>query len=126
MLFTLPLLDVIGGCVSKAQNAGKGNWNIHASVNSTPRHVGDLHEYRGFDVVWLFGLTRRPARYTNQKIWSRRNLALPVMALRLQNSLRLQTCDPNDLNAIKSYSYRFCSHTTWHRSADCRGKGRDQ
>jgi hypothetical protein len=22
--------------------------------------------------VWLFGLTRRPARYNKQKIWSRR------------------------------------------------------
>ena len=67
-----PLLDVIGGCVSKSQNAGEGNLEFPRLREFYIRLVGDLHEYRDLDVVWLFGLTRRPARYNEQKIWSRR------------------------------------------------------
>ena len=67
-----PMLDVIGGCVSKSQNAGRGNLEFPRLREFYIRLVGDLHEYRDLDVVWLFGLTRRPARYNEQKIWSRR------------------------------------------------------
>jgi hypothetical protein len=67
-----PLLDVIGGCVSKSQNADEGNLEFPRLREFYIRLVGDLHEYRDLDVVWLFGLTRRPARYNEQKIWSRR------------------------------------------------------
>lgn len=67
-----PLLEVIGGCVSKSQNAGEGNLEFPRLREFYIRLVGDLHEYRDLDVVWLFGLTRRPARYNEQKLWSRR------------------------------------------------------
>ena len=66
------LLDVIGGCVSKSQNAGEGNLDFTRLREFYIRLVGDLHDYRDLDVVWLFGLTRRPARYNEQKIWMRR------------------------------------------------------
>lgn len=66
------LIDVIGGCVSKSQNAGEGNLEFPRLREFYTRLVGDLHEYRDLDVVWLFGLTRRPARYAEQKIWRRR------------------------------------------------------
>jgi hypothetical protein len=67
-----PLLEVIGGCVSKSQNAGEGNLQFPRLREFYIRLVGDLHEYRDLDVVWLFGLTRRLERYENQKIWVRR------------------------------------------------------
>lgn len=66
------LIEVIGGCVSKAQNAGEGDLAFPRLREFYTRLVGDLHEYRDIDVVWLFGLTRRPARYAEQKIWHRR------------------------------------------------------
>jgi hypothetical protein len=66
------LIEVIGGCVSKSQSAGQGNLEYPRLREFYTRLVGDLHEYRDFDVVWLFGLTRRPARYAEQKIWQRR------------------------------------------------------
>lgn len=66
------LIEVIGGCVSKSHNAGEGNLPYARLRDFYIRLVGDLHEHRDFDVVWLFGLTRRPARYNKQKIWSRR------------------------------------------------------
>jgi len=66
------LIEVIGGCVSKSQNAGEGNLEFPRLREFYIRLVGDLHEYRDLDVVWLFGLTRRPARYAEQKIWQRR------------------------------------------------------
>ena len=66
-----PLIEVIGGCVSKSKNAGEGNLEFQRLREFYIRLVGDLHEYRDLDVVWLFGLTRRPARYLRQKIWSR-------------------------------------------------------
>ena len=66
------LIEVIGGCVSKSQNAGEGNLEFPRLREFYIRLVGDLHEYRDHDVVWLFGLTRRPARYAEQKIWRRR------------------------------------------------------
>jgi hypothetical protein len=66
------LIEVIGGCVSKAQNAGEGDLAFPRLRDFYTRLVGDLHEYRDIDVVWLFGLTRRPSRYTEQKIWQRR------------------------------------------------------
>jgi len=53
------LIEVIGGCVSKAQNAGQGNLEYPRLREFYTRLVGDLHEYRSLDVVWLFGLTRR-------------------------------------------------------------------
>lgn len=65
------LIDVIGGCVSKFQNAGKGNLELARLRDFYIRLVGDLHEYRDMDVVWLFGLTQRPGRYSAQKIWKR-------------------------------------------------------
>lgn len=66
------LIEVIGGCVSKSQNAGEGNLDYPRLREFYTRLVGDLHEYRDLDVVWLFGLTRRPTRYAEQKIWQRR------------------------------------------------------
>jgi hypothetical protein len=66
------LIEVIGGCVSKSQNAGEGNLEYPRLREFYTRLVGDLHEYRNLDVVWLFGLTWRPARYSEQKIWQRR------------------------------------------------------
>lgn len=66
------LIEVIGGCVSKSQNAGEGNLKFSRLREFYIRLVGDLHEYRDLDVVWLFGLTRRRARYSEQKIWQRR------------------------------------------------------
>jgi len=66
------LIEVIGGCVSKSQKAGEGNLDYPRLREFYTRLVGDLHEYRDLDVVWLFGLTRRPARYSDQKIWQRR------------------------------------------------------
>lgn len=66
------LIEVIGGCVSKSQNAGEGNLEFPRLREFYIRLVGDLHEYRDLDVIWLFGLTRRPARYAEQKIWQRR------------------------------------------------------
>ena len=66
------LIEVIGGCVSKSQNDGHENLEYLRLREFYTRLVGDLHEYRDFDVVWLFGLTRRPARYAEQKIWNRR------------------------------------------------------
>jgi hypothetical protein len=66
------LIEVIGGCVSKAQNAGEGELAFPRLRDFYTRLVGDLHEYRDIDVVWLFGLTRRPSRYAEQKIWQRR------------------------------------------------------
>ncbi len=66
------LIEVIGGCVSKSQNAGEGNLVFSRLRDFYTRLVGDLHEYRDLDVIWLFGLTRRPARYAEQKIWNRR------------------------------------------------------
>jgi len=65
------LIDVIGGCVSKFQHAGEGNLELPRLREFYLRLVGDLHEYRALDVVWLFGLTRRPTRYTENKIWTR-------------------------------------------------------
>lgn len=65
------LIEVIGGCVSKSQNAGEGNLEFSRLREFYIRLVGDLHEYRDLDVVWLFGLTHRPARYAEQKIWQR-------------------------------------------------------
>jgi len=66
------LIEVIGGCVSKSQNAGEGNLEFPRLREFYIRLVGDLQEYRDHDVVWIFGLTRRPARYAEQKIWQRR------------------------------------------------------
>lgn len=66
------LIEVIGGCVSKFQNAGEGKLEYPRLREFYTRLIGDLHEYRDLDVVWLFGLTRRPARYAKQKIWQRR------------------------------------------------------
>ena len=66
------LIEVIGGCVSKSQKAGVGNLDYPRLREFYTRLVGDLHEYRDLDVVWLFGLTQRPARYAEQKIWQRR------------------------------------------------------
>lgn len=66
------LIEVIGGCVSKFQNAGEGNLEYSRLREFYIRHVGDLHEYRDYEVVWLFGLTRRRMRYADQKIWQRR------------------------------------------------------
>ena len=65
------LLVVIGGCVSKFQHAGEGNLELPRLREFYLRLVGDLHEYRALDVVWLFGLTRRPTRYVENKIWTR-------------------------------------------------------
>ena len=66
------LIKVIGGCVSKSQKAGVGNLDYPRLREFYTRLVGDLHEYRDLDVVWLFGLTQRPTRYAEQKIWQRR------------------------------------------------------
>ena len=66
------LIEVIGGCVSKSQNAGEGHLEYPRLREFYTRLVGDLHEHRDFDVAWLFGLTRRPARYAEQKVWQRR------------------------------------------------------
>lgn len=66
------LIEVIGGCVSKSQNAGVGHLDYPRLREFYTRLVGDLHEHRDFDVAWLFGLTRRPTRYAEQKIWQRR------------------------------------------------------
>ena len=65
------LIDVIGGCVSKFHHAGEGNLELPRLREFYLRLVGDLHEYRDLDVVWLFGLTRRPTRYVEKKIWTR-------------------------------------------------------
>ena len=66
------LIEVIGGCVSKFQNAGEGNLEYPRLREFYTRLIGDLHEYRDYEVAWLFGLTRSPARYSEQKIWQRR------------------------------------------------------
>jgi hypothetical protein len=66
------LIEVIGGCVSKFQNAGEGNLEYPRLREFYTRLIGDLHEYRALDIVWLFGLTRCPVRYSEQKIWQRR------------------------------------------------------
>jgi hypothetical protein len=66
------LIQVIGGCVSKSEQADEGELDFPRLREFYIRLVGDLHEYRDIDMVWLFGLTRRPARYAQQKIWKRR------------------------------------------------------
>ena len=65
------LIEVIGGCVSKAEEASEGELPLPRLRDFYTRLVGDLHEYRDIDMAWLFGLTRRPARYANQRLWSR-------------------------------------------------------
>jgi hypothetical protein len=65
------LIQVIGGCVSKSEQTDEGELDFPRLREFYIRLVGDLHEYRDIDMVWLFGLTRRPARYKQQKIWQR-------------------------------------------------------
>ena len=65
------LIEVIGGCVSKAEEASEGELPLPRLRDFYTRLVGDLHEYWDIDMAWLFGLTRRPARYANQRLWSR-------------------------------------------------------
>ena len=65
------LIEVIGGCVSKAEQAEEGGLSFPRLRDFYTRLVGDLHEYRDIDMAWLFGLTRRNARYSDQKIWQR-------------------------------------------------------
>jgi hypothetical protein len=66
------LIEVIGGCVSKAEEASEGDLPLPRLRDFYTRLVGDLHEYRDIDMAWLFGITRRPSRYSEQKIWQRR------------------------------------------------------
>jgi hypothetical protein len=66
------LIEVIGGCVSKSQQAAERELAFPRLREFYTRLVGDLHEFRDLDVVWLFGLTQRAARYAEQKIWQRR------------------------------------------------------
>jgi hypothetical protein len=65
------LIEVIGGCVSKAGQANEGELPLPKLRDFYTRLVGDLHEYRDIDMAWLFGFTRRPARYATQRLWSR-------------------------------------------------------
>jgi len=65
------LIEVIGGCVSKAGQANDGELPLPKLRDFYTRLVGDLHEYRDIDMAWLFGFTRRPARYDTQRLWSR-------------------------------------------------------
>jgi hypothetical protein len=65
------LIEVIGGCVSKAEKANEGELPLPKLRDFYTRLVGDLHEYRDIDMAWLFGFTRRPARYATQRLWSR-------------------------------------------------------
>ena len=65
------LIEVIGGCVSKSEQADEGELDFPRLREFYIRLVGDLHEYRDIDMAWLFGLTRRPSRYSEQKIWQR-------------------------------------------------------
>ena len=66
------LIEVIGGCVSKAGQVNERELPLPKLRDFYTRLVGDLHEYRDIDMAWLFGLTRRPERYKKQKIWQRR------------------------------------------------------
>jgi hypothetical protein len=70
-------LVVIGGCVSKSESVGMGELPLPRLRQFYTRLVGDLHEYRDYGAHWLFGLTRVPARYSNQRLWSRKDSVDP-------------------------------------------------
>ena len=70
-------LEVIGGCVSKSESVGMGELPLPRLREFYTRLVGDLHEYRDYGAHWLFGLTRVPARYSNQRLWSRKDTGDP-------------------------------------------------
>jgi hypothetical protein len=74
-------IEVIGGCVSKAQSAGINELPYTKLRDFYTRLVGDLHEYRDLDVAWLFGLTRQPKRYSEQKIWTRKDVRADAVRL---------------------------------------------
>jgi len=74
-------IEVIGGCVSKAQNAGINELPYTKLRDFYTRLVGDLHEYRDLGVAWLFGLTRQPKRYSEQKIWTRKDVRADAVRL---------------------------------------------
>lgn len=72
-----PGIDVIAGCVSKTSVAAPGELPLPRLADFYTRLVGDLIEHRENGGLWLFGKTRAPQRYVEQKIWNRRDFSTP-------------------------------------------------
>lgn len=70
-----PDIDVIAGCVSKASMAASGELPLPRLADFYTRLVGDLIEHREHGGIWLFGKTRAPRRYREQKIWNREDFS---------------------------------------------------
>ena len=72
-----PEIEVIAGSVSKTSQSAPGELPLPRLADFYTRLVGDLIEYRGHGGIWLFGKTRATRRYTEQKIWNRRDFSTP-------------------------------------------------